>query len=175
MYAEKFELLEAKIRETAALVTRLRDEKRRVEDENNQLRQRIEELEEELRKVQVNESQYAPSLDHLLEQLETLQDKQEQTHVATTPAALQELVDKEPKDADDHFQLGILYEQQGQFEQAIGEYRLTLETAPEHLDAAQRLAFLLEKLNRDAEASPLWDRIWALREAQSTTKKRRLL
>ena len=88
--------------------------------------------------------------------------------------SIQELLAKEPRDADYHFQLGTLYEQKGQFEQAISEYQRTLEFESENLDAAQRLAFLLEKLNRDAEAAPLWDKIWAMREAQSTTKRRRL-
>jgi len=37
MYDEKFELLEAKIRETAMLVSRLREEKRQLEWENEQL------------------------------------------------------------------------------------------------------------------------------------------
>jgi tetratricopeptide (TPR) repeat protein len=81
---------------------------------------------------------------------------------------------KETKGPEDYFQLGLLYEQKGQLEQAISEYRRALEGDAEHLEAAQRLAFLLEKLNRDAEASPLWDKIWTMREAQSNTKRRRL-
>jgi len=49
MYAEKFELLEAKIRETAMLVSRLREEKRQLEWENEQLRVRVAELEAQLK------------------------------------------------------------------------------------------------------------------------------
>ena len=175
MYAEKFELLEAKIRETAMLVSRLREEKRQVEQENEQLRERIYELEEELRKTRDDSSHYAPNLDSLLQQLETLQEG-DQSPVQVDPMALamQDLLTKETKSAEDHFQLGTLYEQKGQFEQAISEYQRTLEFDTENLEAAQRLAFLLEKLNRDAEASPLWDKIWAMREAQSTTRRRRL-
>ena len=52
MDAEKFELLEARIRETALLVTRLREENQRVEDENAQLRAYAEELEVALRQAQ---------------------------------------------------------------------------------------------------------------------------
>ena len=47
----------------------------------------------------------------------------------------------------------MLYEQQGQYEPAIYAYQRALEIDGENLEAAQRLAFLLEKLNRDAEAS----------------------
>jgi Flp pilus assembly protein TadD len=175
MYAEKFELLEAKIRETAMLVSRLREEKRQLEQENEQLRERIYELEEEVRRSREDAASYAPNLDSLLQQLETLQEGDESPSDSDpVTVAMQELLAKETKDAEDHFQLGTLYEQKGQFEQAINEYQRTLEFDSENLEAAQRLAFLLEKLNRDAEASPLWDKIWAMREAQSTTKRRRL-
>jgi len=69
MYAEKFELLEAKIRETAMLVSRLREEKRQLEWENEQLRARIAELEAQLQHSQGVEERYVPSLDSLLQQL----------------------------------------------------------------------------------------------------------
>jgi tetratricopeptide (TPR) repeat protein len=175
MYAEKFELLEAKIRETAMLVSRLREEKRHLEQENEQLRERIYELEEDIRRSREDTASYAPNLDSLLQQLDTLQEGSESpTGPDPVALAMQELLAKATKSAEDHFQLGTLYEQKGQFEQAINEYQRTLEFDAENLDAAQRLAFLLEKLNRDAEASPLWDKIWAMREAQSTTKRRRL-
>ena len=177
MYAEKFELLEARIRETALLVSRLREEKRQLEQENEQLRERLDELEEEMRRSRQDAAHYAPNLDSLLHQLETLQSGEEAPASAEPDpraVAMQELLSKEPKSAQDHFQLGMLYEQKGQFEQAIGEYQRTLEMEANNLETAQRLAFLLEKLNRDAEASPLWDKIWAMREAQSTTKRRRL-
>jgi len=71
-------------------------------------------------------------------------------------------------------QRGMHYEQQGQYEPAISAYQRALEMDGENLEAAQRLAFLLEKLNRDAEAAALWDKIWAMREAQSTGRRRRL-
>ena len=73
MYAEKFELLEAKIRETAMLVSRLREEKRQLEWENEQLRARVTELEAHLEGSPQASDRYEPDLDHLLEQLDTLQ------------------------------------------------------------------------------------------------------
>ena len=168
-------MLEAKIRETAMLVLRLREEKRQLEQENEQLRERLEELEEALRSSREDAARYVPNLDSLLQQLETLQagvEPPKSTDPLTT--SLHELMAKETKGAEDHFRIGTLYEQKGQLEQAISEYQRTLEIDSENLEAAQRLAFLLEKLNRDAEASPLWDKIWAMREAQSNTKRRRL-
>jgi tetratricopeptide (TPR) repeat protein len=179
MYAEKFELLEAKIRETAMLISRLREEKRQLEQENEQLRERIDALEEEIRQSRDDSSRYVPNLDNLLQQLETLQAEGGPVPGPVpgpdpVTSAMQDLLGKEAKNAEEQFQLAALLEQKGQFEQAISAYQRTLEVDPQNLEAAQRLAFLLEKLNRDAEASPLWDKIWAMREAQSHTKRRRL-
>lgn len=176
MYAEKFELLEAKIRETAMLVSRLREEKRQLEQENDHLRERLAALEDELRRLHETPSQYIPNIDSLLQQLDTLHEgpqpaRASQDKVAS-PASL-----PPPRAAptpEDPFQQGTLHEQRGQFEQAIHAYQRALDADPENLEAAQRLAFLLEKLNRDAEASPLWDKIWAMREAQAHPKRRRL-
>ncbi len=174
MYAEKFELLEAKIRETAMLVSRLREEKRQLEWENEQLRARIAELEEQLQGSQRGAERYVPHLDHLLEQLDTLQQGEETPQTALAPVAPQEPPERDPQDIEDHVQRGMLYEQQGQYEPAIYAYQHALEVDGENLEAAQRLAILLEKLNRDAEAAALWDKIWAMREAQSSTRRRRL-
>ena len=69
MYAEKFELLEAKIRETAMLVSRLREEKRQLEWENEQLRAHVAELKHNSR-ARKGADRYEPDLDHLLEQLD---------------------------------------------------------------------------------------------------------
>ena len=174
MYAEKFELLEAKIRETAMLVSRLREEKRQLERENEQLLARIAELEEHLQRSQGAADRYMPSLDNLLQQLDTLQQSEESLGTMPPPTAAPEVPGHDPKSLADDVQRGMLYEQQGQYEPAIHAYQRALEADGENIEAAQRLAFLLEKLNRDAEAAALWDKIWAMREAQSTTRRRRL-
>ena len=173
MYAEKFELLEAKIRETAMLVSRLREEKRQLEWENEQLRARLAELEEQFQRSQGVEERYVPSLDNLLQQLDTLQQGEESPRATPPPVAPPEVSGHDPRSIEDHVQRGMLYEQQGQYEPAIHAYQDALEVDSENLDAAKRLAILLEKLNRDAEAAALWDKIWAMREAESTTPRRR--
>jgi tetratricopeptide (TPR) repeat protein len=71
---------------------------------------------------------------------------------------------KEPNNAEALFELGNLYERQGMYEQAIQEYRKVLNINPNFVDAIEHLAFLLEKLNRDHEASPLWERILSLKK-----------
>ena len=96
MYAEKFELLEAKIRETAMLVSRLREEKRQLEWENEQLRARIAELEAQLQGSQREADRYEPDLDHLLEQLDTLQQGEEPPGTPRLPRHLRSPPGHEP-------------------------------------------------------------------------------
>jgi len=175
MDAEKFELLEARIRETASLVSRLREEKRQIEQENAQLRQRIVELEAALQAVEADASRYAPDIDSLLAQLDTLHSDVDSPVVDTDPVgtAIDEMEAKPSKNPDDYYELGRLHEQKNHFDQAIAAYQAGLRLDPQHLDTMQRLAFLLEKLNRDAEAAPWWDRIWAIQGAQANPRRRR--
>lgn len=175
MDAEKFELLEAKIRETALLVARLREEKQRLEAENAQLRLRIDELEEALVQAREDTSRYMPNIDTLLQQLDTLQHDEglEAAAADTAAAAFHDLQAREDKGPGEYLELGKLHEGRNQLEQAIEMYQSTLQIDSQNLEAAQRLAFLLEKLNRDTEAAPLWDKIWAMQEAQANPRRRR--
>ena len=174
MDAEKFELLDAKIRETTLLVSRLREEKRRVEDENAQLRQRITELESALQEVQASAA-YTPDIDSWLAQLDTLNRDEDAPVAAADPvaAAIDDVEGRADKNPGDYYELGRLHEQKSHYEQAIAAYEEGLRLDPQHLDTMQRLAFLLEKLNRDAEAAPWWDKIWALQGSQANPRRRR--
>src|SRR5262245_6192700 len=101
MYAEKFELLEAKIRETAMLVSRRGEEKGKREWENEQRPGRVAELEAQLQGSQREADRYEPDLDHLLEQLDTLQQGEEPPRAAPAPAASQEPPEHEPPQVED--------------------------------------------------------------------------
>lgn len=175
MDAEKFELLDAKIRETTLLVSRLREEKRQVEEENARLRQRVDELETALQQVEANASRYAPDIDSLLAQLDTLHSEADVPvdDVDPVAAAIEDFEARAGKSPQDYYELGRLYEQKSQYDPAIAAYQDSLRQDPRYLDAMQRLAFLLEKLNRDAEAAPLWDKIWAMQGAQANPRRRR--
>lgn len=177
MSAEKYALLEARIRQTASLVARLREENQQLAQENEQLYERIAELEEELQRVHRPGEASAPNLDHLLEQLDTLHQADAPPRTAEAietyepePAA-DDLAAEEPQTEEDYFHLGTMYERRGQFESAIQIYQQLLEADDNNLEVAQRLAFLLEKLNRDAEAAPLWDKIWTLRAGRSNRQR----
>ena len=88
-----------------------------------------------------------------------------------THAETEEPHDEAPQTAEDYFQLGKTYERRGQFEPAVEIYQQLLEADNNNLEVAQRLAFLLEKLNREEEAAPLWDRIWRMRAGRSRRQR----
>jgi arylsulfatase A-like enzyme/Tfp pilus assembly protein PilF len=56
-------------------------------------------------------------------------------------------------------QLGQIYEQRENFPQAISAYRRAHETEPENSDYARRLAYLLHRSNRLAEALEIYQRL----------------
>ena len=172
MSADKYALLEARIRQTANLVARLREENQLLVQENEQLCARIAELEKELQHTRRPESASALNLDHLLEQLDTLHQMDAPPTVeqaeAYEPEAATDVPAEEPQTQEDYFQLGATYERRGQLESAVQIYQQLLEADDNNLEVAQRLAFLLEKLDRDEEAAPLWDRIWTMRAGRSS-------
>jgi tetratricopeptide (TPR) repeat protein len=165
MFPEKFQELEEKIRLTAELVSRLKLEKTQLERKHQEAEKRIAELEEEVKGLRTERhptspTPMSPTMDNLIHQLNARQgDFPDQTMHRLT-----EILVKEPNNAKALFELGNLYERQGMYEQAIQEYRKVLNINPNFVDAIEHLAFLLEKLNRDHEASPLWERILSLKK-----------
>ena len=112
-----------------------------------------------------------PGLDHPLQQPDTLQQGEESPRALPPPMAPPEGPVPDPKSSEDYVQRGMFYEQQGHYEPAISVYQRALEADAENLEAAQRLAFLLQKRNRDMEAAALWDKI--LGHARDTNERLR--
>ena len=90
---------------------------------------------------------------------------------AATDVPAEEPQAEEPQTEEDYFQLGATYERRGQFDSAVQIYQQLLEADDNNLEVAQRLAFLLEKLDRDEEAAPLWDRIWTMRAGRPNRQR----
>ena len=78
MSAEKYALLEARIRQTASLVGQLRDENQQLMRENERLRERVAALEEEARRERQPDAEAVVNLDQLLAQLDTLHQAEPQ-------------------------------------------------------------------------------------------------
>ena len=160
MFPEKFQELENKIRLTAEVMAQLKQERMQLEQKNQAAEQRIAELEGELQRLRAERQTTTPSPDTLIPHVHTRPvDSQEPTLHHLTETLI-----KEPTNVKALFELGNAYERQGMYEQAIQEYRKALKIDANFVDAIEHLAFLLEKLNRDHEASPLWERILSLKK-----------
>lgn len=160
MFPEKLQELEEKIRLTAELIAQLKQEKTQLERNHQEAEKRIAELEGEIKRLRAERQTTSPPMDAVIQHVNTRPgDSQEQTlH------RLMEMLVKEPTNVQVLFELGNAYERQGMYEQAIEEYRKALKVDADFVDAIEHLAFLLEKLNRDHEASPLWERILSLKK-----------
>ena len=147
------------------LVARLREENQLLVQENEQLCARIAELEEDLQHARRPEPESALNLDHLIEQLDTL-------HQLDSPPIVEQVEAYEPEagngrarrraasrgTADGRRLLStrrVVHERRGQFESAVQIYQQLLEADDNNLEVAQRLAFLLEKLDRRRGGRPV--------------------
>jgi tetratricopeptide (TPR) repeat protein len=160
MLPEKFHELEDKIRRTAEMMAQLKQDKTQLEQKHLEAEQRIVELEGELQRL-LGENQTAGAVSDAPAQSAPARPREVQE-----PALhhLTETLNKEPTNVKALFELGNAYERQGMYEPAMQEYRKALKIDANFVDAIEHLAFLLEKLNRDHEASPLWQRILSLKK-----------
>ncbi|MGH8057556.1 MAG: tetratricopeptide repeat protein, partial [Candidatus Entotheonellia bacterium] len=147
-------------RETTPPATDDLRDRLQLERKHHEAEQRIAELEGEVKRLMAERHVMPPALGSLPQSSNTLADD----HQGQTVHRLLELLGKEPANVKALFELGNIYERQGMYEKAILEYRKALNIDADFVDAIEHLAFLLEKLNRDNEASPLWERILSLKK-----------
>jgi len=159
MFQERFQELEEKIRLTAELVSQLRQEKLQLEQKHHEAEKRIADLEDEIKRLRTERPATIPGTDAVIQHV----NPRPNDHQDQTLSRLTETLVKDPTNVRALFELGNAYERQGMYEQAIQEYRKALTVDANFVDAIEHLAFLLEKLNRDHEASPLWERILSLK------------
>lgn len=150
----------AATRETTPPATDDLRDRLQLERKHQEAEQRVVELEGEVKRLMAERHVMPPALGGLLQSQNTSPDD----HQGQTVHRLLELLGKEPANVKALFELGNIYERQGMYEKAILEYRKALKIDADFVDAIEHLAFLLEKLNRDNEASPLWERILSLKK-----------
>jgi len=158
MFIEKLKELEEKVRQTVTLVHRLREEKRELERQLLDLHYEVEQLKE-------FQERFLPTIDGVLHQLDVVNNSADESFVEEPPEVM-EVAEIDPEDYETHFELGVEYEKRGWYEKAIAEYEKVLKARPDHIDATEHLAFLLEKLNRGNEASVLWGKALSLKRPQ---------
>jgi tetratricopeptide (TPR) repeat protein len=67
-----------------------------------------------------------------------------------------------PRDADAHYQLGLIYQQRRQYDQATGRFRKAIEIAPDEADAFYQLGLITRAQGKAGDALPLLQRAAAL-------------
>jgi tetratricopeptide (TPR) repeat protein/predicted Ser/Thr protein kinase len=77
--------------------------------------------------------------------------------------ALEVLIAAYPRDFAGQNNLGVYYNSAGQFEEALKQYKIAAEIAPEEPGPVSNSAYLLLQLGRLDEASPFVDRLLAIR------------
>jgi tetratricopeptide (TPR) repeat protein len=68
-------------------------------------------------------------------------------------------LEKDPNSPKAHYNLGVLYEQQGRREQAIAQYRLALELKPDFAEAHFNLALTYQESGEEALARMQLERL----------------
>lgn len=176
MSYEKLKKLEEKVSEAAKILDKLRKEKAAFESRFNELQNELSTKEAELRAIRSQTDQFEPVIEALIKKLDGLSDGSAPLETKRAEAGKPAPKGKEPKavgraSAQDqvaeyqaHFDLGNVYEEKGMYEEAINEYRKALAVNPDYVEAVEHLAFLLEKLNRENEAMPLWEKVMALKK-----------
>jgi tetratricopeptide (TPR) repeat protein len=92
--------------------------------------------------------------------LGNIYDRQGRT--AEAKIAWQIAVARDPALAEAWYNLAIAAEDEEQVELAVAEYRRAVRAQPDYSDAQFNLALLLTKLDRCAEALPIWERFLTL-------------
>ena len=81
-----------------------------------------------------------------------------------------ELSTLNPRDADAHYQLGLIYQQRRQYDQAAERFRKAIEIAPDEADAFYQLGLIARDQGKAGEALPLLQRAAALDDKLSASE-----
>ncbi|MBI4594772.1 MAG: cell division protein ZapB [Candidatus Tectomicrobia bacterium] len=160
MLKEKLDRLEQRVKEASELITQLRSEKEELENKYRETAKRNQELQSEMDYLKSIQDQFGLRLESICSHLDTVSD-------GTMTDAIAVYEKKIQHNANDYqacFNLGNIFEKKGFFDKAIEVYRKAIKIKPDFVSAIEHLAFLLEKLNREHEASPLWDKVLALKK-----------
>lgn len=160
MLQERLDKLEQKVKEAAELIIQFRNEKEDLEIKYRGAIKRAQELQAELDLLKSVQDQLGFRIENICSQLDTVSDGSMSDAITLYEQKIQE----NAQDYQAYFKLGNILEKKGFFDKAIEIYRKAIKIKPDFVSAIEHLAFLLEKLNRESEASPLWDKVLALKK-----------
>lgn len=170
MLYRRLEQLEQRIKETAQMIGQLKYDKMELEIKYNELEKKFNEQELELQMLREERDKLGSRIASLLDHFDTVNKeevKEPQGSVDILDESMAELERQVEQDADNYvalFDLGLNYERKGMFEEAIAAFERAIRINPNYASAMEHLAFLLEKLNREKEALPLWEKVLTLKK-----------
>ena len=176
MLNDRFGELEKKIKSASDIINKLKQEKAELEMKYEEAQRKITELTDEMDQYRRDEEEFTIRveglLDYFVEFPENVEDDQGDGLSVVEPFTVEDDLEKElsleaNEDLDNYmaqFELGRSYEKKGLWEKAIEAYHRAIDLKPDFVDAIEHLAFLLEKLNREKEASPLWEKVISLKK-----------
>ncbi len=174
MLKDRFGELEKRIKSASDIVNKLQQEKAELEMKYEEAQRKIAELTDEMDQHRRDEEEFTTRveglLDYFVEFPENVEDDQEGGLSVVEPFTVEdekELSLEADENLDNYmaqFELGRSYEKKGLWEKAIEAYHRAIDLKPDFVDAIEHLAFLLEKLSREKEASPLWEKVISLKK-----------
>lgn len=176
MLKDRFAELERRIRTAAEFLNRLKQENLALEMKYVEAQKQVAEMTDEMDQHRREQEEFANRVEDLLDHFKELPEDLEKSYrngltVVDGFEGGDELDRDFPSEAegapDDYlaqFKFGKSYEKKGLWEKAIEAYQQAIDIKPDFIDAIEHLAFLLEKLNREKEASPLWERVITLKK-----------
>lgn len=160
MLQERLDRLEQRVKEASELIVHLRNEKEDLEMKYREAVKKAQEVQSELDYLKSIQDQLGFRLENICSHLDNVSEGSMNDAISLYEQKIQE----NAQDFQAYFKLGNILEKKGLFDKAIEVYRKSIKIKPDFVSAIEHLAFLLEKLNRESEASPLWDKVLALKK-----------
>lgn len=170
MLYQRLEQLEQRIRETAQTIAQLKYDRMEMEIKYGELEKKFSEQELELQMLREERDKLGSRIGSLLDHFDAVTKdgaKEPQEGVDILEDSFVDLERQVEQDNENFvalFDLGVAYERKGMFEEAIAAFERAIKANPNYASAMEHLAFLLEKLNREKEALPLWEKVLTLKK-----------
>jgi tetratricopeptide (TPR) repeat protein len=170
MLYQRLEQLEQRIKETAQTIAQLKYDRMEIEIKYQELEKRFSEQELELQMLREERDKLGSRIASLLDHFDAMSKDEGKEPPETVGILEDSFVDLERQVEQDSenfvalFDLGVAYERKGMFEEAIAAFERAIKANPNYASAMEHLAFLLEKLNREKEALPLWEKVLTLKK-----------
>jgi len=171
MLYERLEQLEQRIKEAAQTIAQLKYERMELEAKNRELDRRCADNESELRALREERDRLSSRIESLFDHFEPVNQGKAREPAMGSVAVLEGAVlepARQPEQENDNYvalyEMGLACEKEKMYEKAVEAYERAIKINPNYANAMEHLAFCLEKLDREREAVPVWQKVIALKK-----------